>query len=84
FWSGLSGYHEDYAKGDKHLLNVMEVLDVCNDQEYSDWDETNDSGAPNIQSSNSDDDSSSSSSDSEDGDRSTVEKITPSFLQKHK
>lgn len=82
FWSGLSGYHEDYAKGDKHLMNVMEVLDICNDQEYSDWDETNDSSAPNIQSSASDD--SSSSSDSEDDDKSTMEKITPSFLQKHK
>ncbi|KAJ8115661.1 hypothetical protein OPT61_g2738 [Boeremia exigua] len=83
FWSGLSGYHEDYAKGDKHLLNVMEVLDVCNNQEYSDWDDNDDSGAPNIQSSNSDD-SSSSSSDSEDDDESTMQKITPSFLQKHK
>ncbi|KAJ4411040.1 hypothetical protein N0V91_001413 [Didymella pomorum] len=82
FWSGLSGYHENYAKGDKHLMNVMEVLDVCNDQEYSDWDETNDSGAPNIQSSASDD--SSSSSESEDDDKSTMEKITPNFLQKHK
>lgn len=86
FWSGLSGYHDNYAKGDKDLLNVMEVLDVCNDQEYSDWDETNDSGAPNMQSSNGDDDSSSSSSDSESdgGEESTMEKITPSFLQKHK
>ena len=84
FWSGLSGYHDDYAKGDKNLLDVMEVLDVCNDQEYSDWDETNDSGAPNIQSTNSDDDSSSSSSDSDDEDKSTMEKITPDFLQRHK
>lgn len=82
FWSGLSGYHEDYAKGDKHLQNVMEVLDVCNDQEYSDWDDSP-PGAPNIQSSNSDDnDSSSSSSDSED--ESTMQKIKPDFLQKHK
>jgi len=38
FWSGLSGYHEAFAKGDKHLRQVMEVLDVCNDQEWSDWD----------------------------------------------
>lgn len=85
FWSGLSGYHGDYAKGDKHLLNVMEVLDVCNNQEYSDWDETNDCGAPNIQSSASDDDSSSSSSsDSEDEKKSTIQKVTPDFLQKHR
>lgn len=80
FWSGLSGYHDDYAKGDKHLLNVMEVLDVCNDQEYSDWDETNGSGAPNIQSSASDDSSSSSDTD----DESPIQKIKPDFLQKHR
>jgi hypothetical protein len=85
FWSGLSGYHEDYAKGDKHLLNVMEVLDVCNDQEYSDWDDTNnnESGAPNIQSSTSDDDTS-SSSDSDSEPESKMEKFVPDFLQKHK
>ncbi|KZM21589.1 hypothetical protein ST47_g7210 [Ascochyta rabiei] len=84
FWSGLSGYHEDYAKGDKDLLNVLEVLDVCNDQEYSDWDETNNSGPPNTQSNSSDDSSSSSDSDSDGEAQSTMEKITPNFLQKHK
>lgn len=85
FWSGLSGYHEGYAKGDKHLMNVMEVLDVCNDQEYSDWDETNDSGAPNIQSNNSDSDSSSSSSDSDASDgESTAQKLIPDFVKKHR
>jgi hypothetical protein len=81
-WSGLSGYHEDYAKGDKHLMNVMEVLDVCNDQEYSEWDETNESGAPNIKSSDSDDSSSSSSDSEDDGDESALQKVTPDFLQK--
>lgn len=83
FWSGLSGYHEDYVKGDKHLLNVMEVLDVCNDQENSGWDESNNSGAPNIQSSASDN-SSSSSSDTDDDDESPIQKIKPDFLQKHR
>lgn len=92
FWSGLSGYHEDYAKGDKNLLNVMEVLDVCNDQEYSDWDETTEPGAPGMHNStsdsSSDSDSSSSSTDTDASDpnndaESTLDKLTPNFLQKH-
>lgn len=52
FWSGLSGYHRGLAKKDKHMKNVMEVLDTCHDNEEIDWDEGSD-------------DSSSSSSDSE-------------------
>lgn len=81
FWSGLSGYHEKFAKGDKHLRQVMEVLDVCNDQEWSDWDDNN--GKLGIESNKEtdEDSSSSSSSDSEDGDD---DNFLPDFLQKGK
>ncbi|KAF1945407.1 meiotically up-regulated gene 190 protein [Clathrospora elynae] len=81
FWSGLSGYHEKLAKGDKHLGQVMEVLDVCNDQEWSDWEDSNGSEKPGIgdNKDTDNDNSSSSSSDSEDG-----EKFLPDFLQKDK
>jgi len=79
FWSGLSGYHNDLAKGDKHLHQVMEVLDVCNDQEWSDWDNSDNSGrSPNLHSGASHDDSSSSSSSSDDEDS------KPRFLTKHR
>lgn len=84
FWSGLSGYHEKFAKGDKNLKQVMEVLDVTNDQEWSDWDESSDDHKPGIgdnKDTEDDDDSSSSSSDSNDDEGS---KFLPDFLQKGK
>lgn len=82
FWAGLSGYHETFAKGDKHLSQVMEVLDVCNDQEWSDWEESDDPEKPGIN----DDDNSSSSSDEgedEDGDDGSSN-FLPDFLSKDK
>ncbi|KAF1845806.1 uncharacterized protein K460DRAFT_338396 [Cucurbitaria berberidis CBS 394.84] len=82
FWSGLSGYHDKLAKKDENLRQVMEVLDVCNDQEWSDWDES-DSEKPGIDTNKSnDDDSSSSASESEDDDHDS--KFLPDFLQKDK
>jgi hypothetical protein len=86
FWSGLSGYHEKLAKGDKHLAQVMEVLDVCNDQEWSEWEDSDDSGKPGI-ANNKDtdaDSSSSSSSSSEDGEEDGHHNFLPDFLQKDK
>jgi hypothetical protein len=84
FWSGLSGYHEKLAKGDKHITNVMEVLDVTNDQEWSDWDDS-DGDKPGIND-NKDTESDSSSSDSSDSeddgeDDSGSKKFIPDFLQ---
>lgn len=80
FWSGLSGYHEKFAKGDKHLRQVMEVLDVCNDQEWSDWD---DDDPKNVNSSRETSDSSSDSSSEEDEeDVSDSSKFVPDFLRK--
>jgi hypothetical protein len=76
FWSGLSGYHEKFAKGDQHMGQVMEVLDVSNDQEWSDWDDSDGGGenhAPGV--SPVDDDSSDSDSESD---------FVPDFLQKDK
>jgi hypothetical protein len=84
FWSGLSGYHEKLAKGDKHISNVMEVLDVTNDHEWSDWDDSAGSDKPGINDNKeTDNDSSSSdSSDSEDdGDDAGGKKFVPDFLQ---
>ncbi|KAF2474538.1 meiotically up-regulated gene 190 protein [Lindgomyces ingoldianus] len=55
FWSGLSGYHEALAKKDRHIADIMEVLDACHDNDEMDWDDgTNGEG----------DSSSSSDSDS--------------------
>ena len=82
FWSGLSGYHEKFAKGDKHMGQVMEVLDVANDQEWSDWDdddEDEDHAKPRISSSSSHHGNSSSSSDSD-----SDSDFLPDFLQKDK
>ncbi|KAH7077374.1 hypothetical protein FB567DRAFT_148889 [Paraphoma chrysanthemicola] len=82
FWSGLSGYHEKFSKGDKHMGQVMEVLDVANDQEWSDWDDSDgpqDTAKPGISSSNNDDSDTSSSSDSDDSSN-----FLPDFLQKDK
>lgn len=85
FWSGLSGYHEKFSKDDKHLGQVLEVLDVANDQEWSDWDnddtdepQDRSSSNPGLQSSHNNDgasDTSDSDSDSE---------FLPDFLQKDK
>jgi hypothetical protein len=80
FWSGLSGYHEKFAKGDKHMGQVMEVLDVANDQEWSDWDDSDDptdeaAHKPGI---SPEDESSDSDSDSDKSD------FLPDFLQKDK
>lgn len=82
FWSGLSGYHEKFAKGDKHLRQVMEVLDVCNDQEWSDWEDDQKVGIGDNKDTE-DDTSSSSSSDSED-DADKESNFLPDFLQKDK
>ena len=84
FWSGLSGYHEKLAKGDKHISNVMEVLEVTNDHEWTDWDDSSGSDKPGINDNKeTDNDSSSSdSSDSEDdGDDPDKKKFVPDFLQ---
>ncbi|KAH7391839.1 meiotically up-regulated gene 190 protein [Pyrenochaeta sp. MPI-SDFR-AT-0127] len=82
FWSGLSGYHEKFAKGDKHLRQVMEVLDVCNDQEWSDWEENDEKPGIDNNKETDNDSSSSSSSDSEDGNDDG--NFLPDFLQKDK
>ncbi|KAF2831902.1 hypothetical protein CC86DRAFT_339940 [Ophiobolus disseminans] len=88
FWSGLSGYHEKFAKGDKHMGQVMEVLDVANDQEWSDWDNDSDDGdsphdsaKPGITSNSNND---SNSSDSSDSDADSTSDFLPDFLQKDK
>lgn len=84
-WSGLSGYHEKLAKGDKHLTNVMEVLDTCNDTEWSDWEDSESSDKPGINDSKDTEDETSDSDDSEDDeDESTSSKFMPNFLQKDK
>jgi hypothetical protein len=89
FWSGLSGYHEKLAKGDKHLAQVMEVLDVCNDQEWSEWDDSDGSEKPGIANNKDTDADSSSSSSSSDvdedgGNDDDHHKFIPDFLQKDK
>ncbi|KAF9730491.1 hypothetical protein PMIN06_001344 [Paraphaeosphaeria minitans] len=43
FWSGLSGYHQPLAKKDRHLRQVLEVLDACNDNDDMDWNNGSDS-----------------------------------------
>ncbi|CAI6341422.1 unnamed protein product [Periconia digitata] len=77
FWSGLSGYHAKLAKKDRHVADVMEVLDVCNDSENIDWDSDSDTGGASIPNQPSkspsasfddENDSSSSSSSSDDDD----------------
>jgi hypothetical protein len=78
FWSGLSGYHEDYTKKDKHLRNVMEVLEVCNDQGWSDWDSDDDTDGPKINPRVDDTSDSDSDSDSD----SEGSKFLPDFLSK--
>jgi hypothetical protein len=75
FWSGLSGYHEKFAKGDKHMGQVMEVIDVSNDQEWSDWDDDSDGEHTHKSGVSPDDDSSDSDSDSD---------FVPDFLRKDK
>lgn len=42
FWSGLSGYHGKLAKKDRHVGDVMEVLEVCNESEDMRWDDSDD------------------------------------------
>ncbi|KAJ4370688.1 hypothetical protein N0V83_005209 [Neocucurbitaria cava] len=90
FWSGLSGYHEKFTKKETDLRQVMEVLDVCNDQEWSDWDDDNEHDKPGIETNESNDDTtttSSSSSDSESESDSGIDKakkFVPDFLQKEK
>lgn len=82
FWSGLSGYHSPLAKKDRHIADVMEVLDTCHDTDEMDWDDGNDAASTSSSSSDSDDSSfvpsilhkSSSSLDS-DGKRGTVDQI---------
>lgn len=85
FWSGLSGYHEKFAKDDRHTKNVMEVLDVANDTEWSDWDDANGddeqkvkSTSPRASNSNMEESGDSSSDSESDSD------FLPDFLQKNK
>ncbi|KAF1949613.1 hypothetical protein CC80DRAFT_256363 [Byssothecium circinans] len=66
FWSGLSGYHSPLAKKDRHIADVMEVLDTCNDNDDMDWDDGSGSGSNSSNSGSNADDSSSSSSSSDD------------------
>lgn len=85
FWSGLSGYHEKFAKGDGHLRQVMEVLDVCNDEEWTDWDDSSSDPKIGINDNKETEDDTSSSSDSSDSDDdSSGSKFIPNFLQKDK
>jgi len=39
FWSGLSGYHQALAKKDRHIGDVIQVLDTCHDNDEMDWDD---------------------------------------------
>lgn len=72
FWSGLSGYHSGLAKKDHHLGNVMEVLDVCHDNdEMTGWGDSDDEDDDDARS-----DTSSSSSDSNDS------SFLPDFISK--
>lgn len=64
-WSGLSGYHRSLSKHDRHLKDVMEVLDTCHDNDETDWD------------ADSSDSSDSSSSSEDESDESNV----PSFVR---
>ncbi|KAJ4301265.1 hypothetical protein N0V90_003356 [Kalmusia sp. IMI 367209] len=57
-WSGLSGYHQPLAKKDRHIGDVLQVLDTCNDNDDMDWNNGDDD--------DDDDDTSSSSSDDSD------------------
>ncbi|EUC41535.1 hypothetical protein COCMIDRAFT_105898 [Bipolaris oryzae ATCC 44560] len=91
-WSGLSGYHEKLAKGDKHLTNVMEVLDTCNDQEWTNWEESDGSEKPGINDNKDTEEDSSDSSDSSDDEEEEHDEdvkddsgnMVPDFLQKHR
>ncbi|KAF2842793.1 hypothetical protein M501DRAFT_28089 [Patellaria atrata CBS 101060] len=65
FWSGLSGYHHKLASKDKHIADVMEVLDTANDNDDVDWDVGEGEGDRNDSSSSSD--SEDSSDDGRDG-----------------
>ena len=67
FWSGLSEYHEGFAKGDVHMSQVMHVLDTANDQEWSEWDDESHTSHPSPSDTDSDSDSDSD--------------ILPDFLQ---
>lgn len=89
FWSGLSGYHRGLAKKHRHLKDVLEVLDICHDNEETDWD---DGDSDDSSSSDSDDDSEKSylpsflsgksgQEASEDGDRGMRDQIRD--YQKH-
>jgi hypothetical protein len=85
FWSGLSGYHEKHLKGDKHLSNVMEVLDVCNDQEWTQWDDEDESEKPGINDTKeTEGDTSSSDSEEEDSEDDGHKDYLPDFVQKDK
>ncbi|KAF2185060.1 hypothetical protein K469DRAFT_632812 [Zopfia rhizophila CBS 207.26] len=86
FWSGLSGYHGGLAKKDRHIGDIMEVLNTCHDNEEMDWDDgARDGDNPDTSSSSdSDSDSSflpsfiskkSSGSLDEDGKRGTIDQI---------
>jgi hypothetical protein len=79
FWSGLSGYHEKFAKGDKSMGQIMEVLDTADDQEWSDWNDSDSDGPQARLSSSSHSDDSSSSADDNDEDESSHPR--PDFLQ---
>ncbi|KAF2108948.1 hypothetical protein BDV96DRAFT_586265 [Lophiotrema nucula] len=70
FWSGLSGYHQALTKKDRHLGDVMEVLDVSHDAVEDDW---GDSEQAELQP---DTDTSSSSSSDDDS------VLKPKFLKK--
>ncbi|KAH7132032.1 meiotically up-regulated gene 190 protein [Dendryphion nanum] len=59
FWSGLSGYHRGLAKKDHHLGDVMEVLNVCHDNDESgDWNDGDDDDSRSDASSSDSDESS--------------------------
>ncbi|ORX97548.1 meiotically up-regulated gene 190 protein [Clohesyomyces aquaticus] len=74
FWSGLSGYHAGVAKKDRHVRDIMEVLDTCHDNDEMEWDDGSGDG------NDSDTSSSSSSSSSEDED--SESSLVPKFLKK--
>lgn len=65
FWSGLSGYHRKLAKKDRHVRDVMEVLDTCHDNEEMDWDD----GESDSHSSSSDSDGDGEEEDEKSGPR---------------
>lgn len=69
FWSGLSGYHSGLAKKDRHVRDIMEVLDTCHDNDEMEWDDGSDNSSLD-----------SDTSDSDDSDKPSL----PSFLNKDK